>query len=218
MNSMGQLYDPGALVIVVAGTALATVARSGWRDMACAGRALTRIAASGFDEDANRVALARTSAAIARDGVLCADVPLPPDPSLARMVSAYLRHNSLEALHDLRRAERATREIARTRAVRVFEYAGELAPVFGLVGTLFAVTTMAPGADGASARSLAVIATAALSTIYGVLFAHLVCFPVARRIERAGEREEAARDDLAEWLTRQLLTHPAPPARLRGVA
>ena len=219
MNTIGQLYDPGAMAIVLAGTTLATLARSGWRNLWAAARTALRMDQPRFEEDANRVALARTAAAIRREGVLCADVPLPPDPALAQMVGAYLRHGSPETLHAVRRAGRATREITRERAVRVFEYAGELAPVFGLVGTLLAVTSLMPDAQGKAKGSLAVIASAALSTIYGVLLAHLVCIPLARRIERAGEREEAARDALAEWLDRQLLNHKgAPPARLRGVA
>lgn len=219
MGTIGQLFDPGAAAIVIAGTALATAARSGWGDVWHAGRTLGRIGRAGFDEDANRIAIARTAAAIERAGVLCADAPLPPDPALARMIDAFLRQGSLDALHTVRRADRVAREIERSRAVRVFEYAGELAPVFGLVGTLFAITQLMPGAGGNTAGSLAVIATAALSTLYGVLFAHLVCIPLARRIERAGEHEEAARERLTEWLNRHLRNNePATPARLRGVA
>jgi chemotaxis protein MotA len=90
--------------------------------------------------------------------------------------------------------------------VRVFDYAGELGPVFGLVGTLFAITQLVPGAASAAAvddptiTTLAAVGTAVLSSLYGVLTAHLVCIPVAHAIERKGEREEDARSRLAEWL------------------
>jgi chemotaxis protein MotA len=220
-SGIGQLFDPGALAIVVAGTLIATTARCGWRDLGHAAMALVARGTQRFDEDANRVALARTASAIAREGVLCADVPLPPDPSLARMVDGFLRHGTLEAFHAVRRAARAEREIVRASAVRVFEYAGELAPVFGLVGTLFGITQMVPHAHAAPTAMLGAIATAVLSTLYGVLLAQLVCLPIASRIERADERAEAARERLAEWLERHLRDdrpHHHPQPHLRGVA
>ena len=210
-GTIGELFDPGAMAIVVAGTALATAARSGWRDIWYGAKALSGISRRRFDEDANRVALARTVTALNRDGPLCADLPLPPDTSLARMVSAFVRHGSGAPMHALRRSDRAAREIERASAARMFEYAGELAPVFGLVGTLFAITQMMPEIDGANSASLAAIATAVLSTIYGVLLAHLVCIPIARKIERAGEREEAAREQLVNWFDDQVGADKSPP-------
>ncbi|MEQ8827824.1 MAG: MotA/TolQ/ExbB proton channel family protein, partial [Parvibaculum sp.] len=179
-SEVARMMDAGALAIVVSGTLIATAARCGWRDLSAAFAALPGLARSQFDEAANRTAIARTLRAIDSEGRRTADVPLPPDPSLARLVEIYLRTGSLDALHSARRAERAAREVERTRGVRAFEYAGELAPVFGLVGTLYAIT----GLSGALTTSpvetaMASIATAVLSSLYGVLTAHLVCIPLA---------------------------------------
>ncbi len=219
IGDIAQVFDPGALAIVLAGTLAATAARCGPRDLREAGFALSRLGQSDFDEDDNRVALARTVHEIEAKGPLCADVSLPPDPSLAKVVSAYLRHASLENMHTVRRAERAEREVTRSAAIRVFEYAGELAPVFGLVGTLFAITQLAPGDGSVVESTLGAIATAVLSTLYGVLVAHILCIPVARAIERRGEREERARDQLIEWLDRHLHEEPsARPVRIRDAA
>lgn len=203
-GNIAQLFDPGALAIVLSGTALATAARCGWSDLCAAAGAFARLGRSGFDENANCIALARTATTIERDGPLCADIPMPPDPSLAHMVSAYLRHASLDGFHHVRRAERTAREIARGRAIRTFEYAGELAPVFGLVGTLLAIMQMVPGSEGGGSSTLEAIGTAVLSTLYGVLTAHMICMPLAQAIERKGAREERAREELADWLDRQL--------------
>jgi len=195
------LLDPGALAIVLAGTALATAARCGWRDLSAALAALFGLGKSGFDEPANRVAIARTLRAIEADGRRAADVPLPPDPSLALLVDTFCRTGSIDALHSARWAERAAREVERARLVRTFEYAGELAPVFGLVGTLYAITRLSETLAGSPVETImGSIATAVLSSLYGVLTAHLVCVPVARVIERRGLREEKAREALVEWL------------------
>ncbi|QUL36929.1 MotA/TolQ/ExbB proton channel family protein [Erythrobacter sp. JK5] len=216
---IAQMYDPGALVIVLAGTLIATAARCGARDLGVAGAALAALGRTRFDEDANRVALARTAHEVEQRGKLCAAVAMPPDASLARLIDAYVRHGSLDAMHQQAGSDRATREAARAVAVRTFEYAGELAPVFGLVGTLFGITRLVPGAGDTIETTMAAIATAVLSTLYGVLTAHLLCIPLARAIERRGEREEEARERLVDWLAPHLGTAtPIALRPMRGVA
>lgn len=198
-------FDPAALFVVLAGTAIATLARCGFSAIRAAIGALVRLPAPGFDEDANRAALARCASEIATRGHLCAECPLPPDRALARLADTYLTSGSLDALHTEARALRTVREVARAQAVRVFEFAGELAPVFGLVGTLFAITRLTPVAGSTSAEvTMAAVATAVLSSLYGVLTAHLVYIPLAHAIERKGDREEDMRGDLLDWFEAML--------------
>ncbi|MEL6237091.1 MAG: MotA/TolQ/ExbB proton channel family protein [Pseudomonadota bacterium] len=199
-----SLLDPGALAIVLVGTLLATSARAGWRDLALALSALSDLARQGFDADANRTALARWARSMRDRGLLGADEPLPPDTALARALDAMVRTGTLAAFQSVYEAARARQSRRAKRAAQVLEQAGDLAPVFGLVGTLFALTQIAPDAaaqsalDGASA--LGAIATAVLSSLYGVLTAHLVFLPLAHAIARRAEREDAERAELAEWL------------------
>ena len=61
-----------------------------------------------------------------------------------------------------------------------------------------------PG-DGLLAEDLlGAVSTAVLSTLYGLLVAHLLILPLARRIERRGEEEERARAEMFIWLKEQL--------------
>lgn len=219
-----NLFDPAALVIVLAGTVLATVARCGWREFGAALRCAGRMLRSGFAADANRKALALAAGAIRRDGPRRADPALPPDRALALMVETYLRHGSLEAMAQVRRAERALGEARRVGAAQVFGWAGELAPVFGLIGTLYGFTQLTPDPGAASTVTIMnAISTAVLTSLYGALTAHLVCFPLAGAIERRGLAEERARETLAEWFTAQLSAIETAGAQsrsthLRGVA
>ncbi|BDI60088.1 MotA/TolQ/ExbB proton channel family protein [Qipengyuania nanhaisediminis] len=211
--SAADLFDSGALVVVLAGTLLATVARCGRGELRAAAKALPALVRARIDRDANQAALARNAGAIAARGHLCAESPPPPDPTLARLVDIYLVSGSLEAVRVQARADRAGREIARAQAVRVFEFAGELAPVFGLVGTLFAITQLVPVAGASTAEvTMAAVATAVLSSLYGVLTAHLVCVPLARAVERRGEDEEETRCVLIDRFEAMLETGPARPA------
>jgi len=223
LSTASSLFDPGALMLVLAGTALGCLARCGWHDFTTALREAGGLLKPAFDTEANRKALAQAVTAIRRDGAHRANPPLPPDRALGLMLETYLRHGSLEAAQRIRRSERALDEARRIAAAQVFGWAGELAPVFGLIGTLFALTQLAPpdGAD-AIAMVMAAIATAVLSTLYGALLAHLVFYPLASAIERRGLEREQSREALAEWFIGQLAA-PSQPAResrphLRGVA
>jgi len=215
------LIDPGALAIVIAGTLLAATARCGWHDVRAAASALRQLWQPTFDADDNRAALARSIPEIRKRGHLCAENPLPPDPAFAALVEDYLVSGSIEGLHNAARAQRSTREIARARAVRVFDYAGELAPVFGLVGTLFAISQLSPVAGSHAAETtMQAVATAVLSSLYGVLTAHIVYIPLAGAIERRGIREEEARLELLDWFEAELTEtrKHAPIASLKDVA
>ncbi|MEL7446519.1 MAG: hypothetical protein AAGK02_12030, partial [Pseudomonadota bacterium] len=68
------------------------------------------------------------------------------------------------------------------------------------------------GEEGVVAATIASLATAVLSTLYGVLSAHLVFLPLAMAIDRQGEHEEQARDRLVEWLTLHLSLNDIRPA------
>lgn len=223
LPTFSSLFDPAALAIVLTGTVIATLARCGWHDFGGALAAAGRLARGGFRADANRKALAQAAGAIQRDGARRADPALPPDPALAQLVAAYLRHGALDTLGSLRRTDRAIGEARRLVAVHVFTCAGELAPVFGLIGTLYGFTQLTPDPNAATTMTImSAVSTAVLTSLYGALTAHLVCFPLASAIERRGLAEEAEREALADWFIARIGGTEAAArerrAHLRGVA
>lgn len=222
-NTLISLFDPGALAIVVAGTVLASAARCGWREFGAAVRAACRLMRRGFDPEANRKAMALALTAIQRQGAHRADPALPPDHALRLMLESYLRHGTVEALGTTRRAQRALEEARRINAAQVFDWAGELAPVFGLIGTLYGLTQLAPaGAANPALTIMATVSTAVLTSLYGALLAHLLCHPLASAIARRGLGEETAREALADWFVEQIgkvdVATQERRAHLRGVA
>ncbi|MCL9982528.1 MAG: MotA/TolQ/ExbB proton channel family protein [Erythrobacter sp.] len=222
-NNLSALIDPGAFLIVMAGTVLACVARCGWHNFGAALREAGALLRPDFDDDANRKALAQAITAIQRDGAHRANPELPPDRALGLMLETYLRHGSIEVLRRTRRSERALDEARRVSAAQVFVWAGELAPVFGLIGTLYGFTQLTPDAAAtATTTIMAAISTAVLTSLYGALLAHLLCFPLASAIERHGLARETSREALAEWFADQIAAPAIPPRdgrpHLRGVA
>jgi chemotaxis protein MotA len=116
-----------------------------------------------------------------------------------------LRTGSIKALHGAHDDALLQHERERGRAVRVFELAGDLAPVFGLVGTLFSLTQLAPelGVDAQDA-TMSALATAVLSSLYGVLAAHFLFLPLANALTRRSLREDEARVSMIEWLAKDI--------------
>lgn len=218
-----SLFDPASLAIVIAGTVLATIARCGWHDFGTALRAAGGLARRSFDSEANRKAMAQAVTAIERDGHHRANPALPPDRALGLMLETYLRHGTINALGAIRRSERAVDEARRVVAAQVFVWAGELAPVFGLVGTLYGLTRLSPATGPeATALIMGAVSTAVLTSLYGALLAHLACYPLASAIERRGLADEQSREVLAEWFAEQIarMNRDAQERRahLRGVA
>lgn len=219
-GALAAFFDPVALAIVALGTALATFARCSPGDLTLAMRGVRDLALPGFDEDANRAALARMVPEVRERGPLCADVAEPPDPELATLMHRYLSKGMIEIALNEARLGRSRRENEAERAVLVFENAGELAPVFGLVGTLIGIAQLMPVQDlSENAITLSAVGSAVLSTLYGVILAHLICVPLARRIERRLANEEHARAHLLEWFAAEVERgRPTTPTRLRDAA
>ncbi len=89
-------------------------------------------------------------------------------------------------------AELAAARMRRARAAAILRRAGEVAPAFGLIGTLIGLVQMLAGLDAPEKLGPA-MALALLTTLYGALLAHVVFLPLADRIERLAEEEDLVR-------------------------
>lgn len=217
---VGALIDWPSAAIVFGGTGIATMLRSGRVDMLACLQLLRGLCRPAFNLRKERAWLAPGVTAIQRSGIYRARLPVHPDPDLKAVLAALVRHRSLAAMTDTHRQSRSRRLELRQRGLRLLHHGGELAPVFGLAGTLIALSQ--PGDAAASSAALpTAVAAAVLTTLYGLLLAHLVLLPLARVLERRGEREEAARQALIGWLLEQLrdtVLEPAPAPAVRRTA
>ncbi len=204
-----SLFDPHALVIVLGGTLLASGLARGWDEMRSGIAASFGLMGRGFDEAANRSALARVVHAVRLHGRFGAEAPLPPDPALAALVTAYLRMHDEAAIDEAWAKRRAQAKAQVVSGSNLWRICADHAPVFGLVGTLYAITHLGPLSGGSAAAATALstgsaIAGAVVSTLYGLLFAHLVCLPLASALARRARAEDAARVRLERWFYSQL--------------
>lgn len=204
------LIDGASATIVLGGTALATVLRSGWRDCRLTCAKLAQLGQRRFDAAATRAELALQVQEIRQDGLLRAQPHRYDDREFSEVTDALIGARSLEALLERHTAHRARRLAQSERAVRTLAQAAELAPVFGLAGTLISLSQMP--VDGTMRAGMAgAIAMAVVTTLYGLLLSNLVLAPLARIVERAAQAEEAERQAVIDWLAAQLA--PDMPVR-----
>ncbi len=209
MNVMTLLDAPSA-AIVFGGTLAATVLRSGWRDCGVTLHALGQLGRSHFDADKIRAELGVQVQEIHKDGLLRAHPHHFGDSEFDEATEALIGRRSVEALLAAHEAHKARRQSASDRAVRTLAQAAELAPVFGLAGTLISLSQLP--VDGLAGGSFTgAISMAVVTTLYGLLSANLLFAPLARIVERAAEAEEAGRQRVIDWLASQVaaaIPHP----------
>jgi len=208
------MIDGVSATIVLGGTALATVLRAGWYELAVTGQALTHLFQPRFSAEQAKADLAGQVTAIRRDGVLRVNPRVTGDREFDEGTDALIRERSLDPLIARHHTYRRQRMTAANTAVRTLAQAAELGPVFGMVGTLVSLSSLpSAGLDGSALNGA--IAMAVTTTLYGLLLANLVLAPLSRMIERRAQAEEQARQDVIDWLTKQLET--AMPQRVHAL-
>lgn len=207
-----QLWDAGGAAIVLGGTLLATVLASGRRELAAALGGTAQLFRRRFDYQTARAEIARDVEGMRHDGVLRGRALDISDHEIALVTDALIHDRSLRSL--LAAHETCQQKRARTReaALSPIHHAAEMAPVFGMAGTLFTLSQMQLG-EGADMQLLSSIGMAIVTTLYGLLLAHLAFNPLARLLERRMLAEESDRQRLIDWLAAQLAQSCPPSPR-----
>lgn len=202
MDTM-HLLDPVSAAIVVGGTLLATVLRCGVDDSRAAMFAIAGLWQRRFDSGKARAALALQIREIQQDGLLRAEARHSGDREFDDATDALIGKRSIGALHATHDGHRRRRIERNQRAIQTLVQASDLAPVFGLAGTLISLSQL-PSLDGTASQFMGSISMAVLTTLYGLLLGNLFFAPLARIVERAARAEERERQLLVDWLEDQV--------------
>lgn len=200
--------------VVVGGTMLATLLRSGRSELGAALGEISALMRPCFDYAAARAQIAGQVEEIRHDGILRAGATGSTDDEIADATDALIRHRSIAAALEMHEKYKTARTDRRDKALRVFEQAGELAPVSGLAGTLLALSQL-PAGGLERGSMMGAVAMAVVSTMYGLSLAHIVILPLARWVERHNDAEESERQHLIVWLAAQVGPH-CPPVKRMG--
>ena len=212
------LFDPLSAAIVVGGTLLATVLRCGPADCRVALAALGQIGARHFDAEGTKAELAVQVQEIQQDGLLRAHPHHFGDREFDEATDALIGRRSVAALLAAHETHKARRGVVSTRAAATWAQAAELAPVFGLAGTLISLSQLPSGGGGGGSYAGA-IGMAVQTTLYGLLLANLLLAPLSRVIDRSAAKEERARQRIVDWLAGQVApAMPHPRRKAQGEA
>lgn len=199
-----SLFDPTSLSLVAGGTIIATLLRAGWQDFRITLTQLRTLLQRPFDLHRAKADLARTVYGMQHDGVIRSDLPVLADREFADATHALVRSRSLGALMREHERHRTLRLKARNRAVKTLETSGELAPVLGMAGTLLALAALPANGIGAPTAVMETVSAAVVTTLYGLVLSTFLFYPLARAVDRRFERETRRRDELTDWLVKEL--------------
>ena len=210
---LAHLFDPVPAAIVIGGTLVATALRAGRADCRTTVREVIALFSRQFDAAGVRGDLAPLANEIRTDGVYRARGRPTGDAALDSAINAMLDGHSASVLLMQHAASRKQRLVRAQRAAVTLAQAADLAPVFGLAGTLVSLAQLSERGI-ARTQFMNAISVAVLATLYGLVLANIVLAPLARAVERRAEREEAARQDLIDWIAAQFSA--AVPRSRRG--
>lgn len=104
-----------------------------------------------------------------------------------------------ETIQEILELEIETTENRHSTGQKIFMSWGELAPAFGMIGTLIGLILMLTDLDDPS-KIGAGMATALITTFYGALFANLVLIPIANNLKTQTEEEAFTREMMIEGI------------------
>ncbi|MBU6266148.1 MAG: MotA/TolQ/ExbB proton channel family protein [Sphingomonadales bacterium] len=199
-----QSVDWPTIGLVLGGTLLATLLRCGFAEVGLTLRMLARVLVQpGFDADPARAKLAVQIQDLRKDGLIRAHHFQIGDREFDEASKAMIGERSVAALLAAHERHKTRRAVRGQVAARTLAMAAELAPVFGLFGTLLSLG-MLPAAGVSRSGYMAAIGMAVHATMVGLLAANLLFAPLARLIERRLAAEEVERQALFEWMALQL--------------
>lgn len=194
-------FDPMSLALVVFGSIAITALRCGFAESALALRGACSLLAPAFDPVDAKAEMAKQVREIADDGYLRAEPHHMGDGEFDYLADLLISRRSIDALMSEHERYRRERTEAAHRARTVFETAAESGPVMGLAGTLLALASQR---GGVGTELLSAVGMAVMTTLYGLVLAHILFAPIAAAIARRSLREESDRDAVLAWLEQGL--------------
>jgi chemotaxis protein MotA len=183
-GQLGALLQPAAAVIVLGGTAGATLLSTPARVFVAAMFALRSVfTEEAFQHSALIDDLCSHAQRVRREGVLSLERVLDEslDPFLRRAVSMALEGaDSKNMRHDLSRLLSRVDEEG-LAVIRVWESAAGFAPTIGILGAVIGLIQVMQNLSDVALLGRG-IAVAFVATIYGVALANLICIPIAEKL------------------------------------
>lgn len=201
-GSPADFIDVNALVITVGGTVAATLINFPLPRLKAAVKGLRTVFRTGGEEPGQVIeTLVGYAERARREGVLALepDAEAAEDRFLRKGLQLLVDGTDYDEIRAILESDIAALEARNRQSAGLFETMAQFAPGFGMVGTLIGLIRMLRQMNGTAALGLT-MATALLSTFYGVLLANLALLPVAGKLKVRGADEVQRRELIMEGL------------------
>ncbi len=192
-------FDPTAIMIVLAGTLVATFLRCGLRNCKVALSAIRGLFDEPFSESRAKASLSVQIRDIADQGFVRAEPHHFGDNEFDSLSDLMITQRSIQSLHSEHFKFKEARLAKAQTAIDVLDRAAELAPVLGLAGTLIALAH-AQAVIIETGGVVEAISMAVITTLYGLIAANFLFSPISAAVSRRWMREERKRDEVLDWL------------------
>ena len=178
-----------SLLIVVGGTIATLLMRF---PMADAINGLKVVKAAFFAAPPSPMALIEQIVEMARlarkEGVLALESVEPEDPFMRQAIAQVV--DGVDAGQIKRKLETELEQIQSRHDTNIglYKMGGDVAPAFGMIGTLIGLVQMLSAMEDPSSIGPA-MAVALLTTLYGAMIANLLCLPIADKLAFRSEEE-----------------------------
>ncbi|HWI62407.1 MAG TPA: MotA/TolQ/ExbB proton channel family protein [Symbiobacteriaceae bacterium] len=200
-GALMDFIDLNALAVTVGGTLAATLMHYPLPRLKAGLKALrTCLRRSRADETARMIdTLTGYAESARREGVLALEqeAELAEDRFLRKALQLLVDGTDADELRAILEADLAGLEARNKQNAGLFESMAQVAPGFGMLGTLIGLIQMLRRMEGTAALGMT-MATALLATFYGVLLANLVFQPLAGKLKVTGAEEVLRRELIME--------------------
>lgn len=187
-----MFVDAASILIVVGGTFGATLVRNPLAAVLGMAKVVMKAFTVKLPDSAALIGEIVTLSRKARkEGMLALEnVPIEY-PFLAKAVSLCVDGVDVEQIRGILEADMGAMAGRHRRGAQILEGVAEIAPAFGMIGTLIGLVQMLANMSDPSSIGPA-MAVALLTTLYGALIANVACIPLAGKLKLRSEEELTA--------------------------
>jgi chemotaxis protein MotA len=198
-----RFFDPVACALVFGGTAVATMVQASGRDLARAVLALRPLLRAKPDADGIIAdhAVRQIQRISEYKGIVCADRVKTPVEFVHRAACRLADADGSEIFSAWAREELDARQARHDGVIGLWRTASEVAPAMGMIGTVLGLIAMFAQMRDPTAMGPA-MATAMLTTLYGLVISFAFAGPIAARLERLSRAERQWQERVVARLER----------------
>jgi len=180
-----RFFDPLAFLLVFGGTAIAVVVQATGADLARALGAFRPLLRGRPDADGRIAdqAVRQIQRISEYKGIVCADRVKTPVDFVRRAACRLADAEGSDFFAAWAREELDDRRARHEGVIRLWRSASEIGPAMGMIGTVLGLIAMFARMHDVAAMGPA-MATAMLTTLYGLAIAFIIAGPIAARLER----------------------------------